>query len=97
MSCCAHCGRTDTIMGHLSCGMVSVGLCHAEPGVTVGAVLARRYESAQHEAPASVGEGLVSSQVLVGVVVLGPARRRERARRDRRGAGCRPPSTLRTP
>jgi hypothetical protein len=43
MSCCAHCGRTDTIMGHLSCGMVSVGLCHAEPGVTVGAVLARRY------------------------------------------------------
>ena len=27
MSCCAHCGRTDTIMGHLSCGMVSVGLC----------------------------------------------------------------------
>ena len=42
MSCCAHCGRTDTIMGHLSCGMVSVGLCHAEPGVTVGAVLARR-------------------------------------------------------
>ena len=34
MSYCAHCGRTDTIMGHLSCGMVSVGLCHAEPGVT---------------------------------------------------------------
>lgn len=31
MSCCAHCGRTDTIMGHLSCGMISVGLCHAEP------------------------------------------------------------------
>ena len=31
MSCCAHCGRTDTIMGHLSCGMVSVGLCQAEP------------------------------------------------------------------
>jgi len=42
MSYCAHCGRTDTIMGHLSCGMVSVGLCHAEPGVTAGAVLARR-------------------------------------------------------
>ena len=45
MSCCAHCGRTGTIMGHPSCGMVSVGLCHAEPGVTVGAVLARRYET----------------------------------------------------
>ena len=42
MSYCAHRGRTGTIMGHLSCGMVSVGVCPGEPGVTVGAVLAGR-------------------------------------------------------